>query len=113
MSLRNKESLEKYFAESRERQAKRKIKKAEHRKNSNKRQKKMIEIEKRKEEKMWTKSFLNAIKDDSEWYEHWNSTDISIHSVEIISILSNKKTLNDNEQSVLDFAFELAYPNGL
>ena len=62
---------------------------------------------------MWTKSFLNAIKDDSEWYEHWNSMDISIHSVEIISILSNKKTLNDNEKSVLDFAFELAYPNGL
>ena len=72
----------------------------------------MIETEKRKE-KMWTKSFLNAIKDDSEWYEHWNSMDISIHSVEIISILSNKKTLNDNEKSVLDFAFELAYPNGL
>ena len=112
MSLRSKESLEKLFAESRERVAKRKIKETEHRKKFNKRLKKMIEIEKRKE-KMWAKSFLNAIKDDSEWYKHWDYMDISIHSIEIISILSNKKALNDNEQSVLDFAFELAYPNGI
>ena len=112
MSLRSKKSLEKLFAESRERAVKRKIKEAERRKKFNKWLEKNIEIEKRKE-KMWTKSFLNAIKDDSEWYKHWDSMDISMHSVEIISILSNKKTLNDNEQSVLDFAFGLAYPNGI
>jgi len=112
MSLRSKESLEKLFAESREKAAKRKIRETERRKKNNKRLKKNIEAEKRKE-KMWTKSFLNAIKDDSEWYKHWDSMDISTHSVEIISILNNKKALNDNEQNVLDFAFKLAYPNGI
>ena len=101
MSLRSKESLEKFFAETRERVTKRKIAEA-----------KRMAIEER-HEKRWTKSFLNAIKDDSEWREHWNEMDICAHSIEIISILSNKNELNSNEQSVLEFAFNLTYPNGV
>lgn len=112
MSLRSKESLEKFFAETRERVAKRKIAEAKQRKNAKEFRKKRMAIEERHEKK-WTKRFLNAIKDDSEWREHWNEMDICTHSIEIISILSNKNELNSNEQSVLEFAFNLTYPNGV
>lgn len=107
MSLRNKETLEKLFAESRERMAKRKKREAEHEKNLQKHLKKLDELE----EKNWVKNFVKAIKNDSEWFYHWDTMDISIHSLEIISVLSNKKSLNDNEKKVLDFTLSLAYPN--
>jgi len=82
MSLRNKEALEKLFAESRERVAKRKEKEFEH-KN------KLKEAEKKRRKNRTKKSILSVVDDDN-WFE--------IHSMEIISRLSNKDVLNDREK---------------
>ena len=91
MSLRNKEALEKLFAESRERVAKRKEKEAQRRR------------EKRRKNRAQKSIF--SMEDDDNWFE--------IHSMEIISKLSNKKVLNDREKELLHCAFDAAYPNGL
>lgn len=118
MALRNKEALEKFFAESRERTAKRKEKESIRRKNFNKkvRECEKNSAEKTKEwrerrEKKWVKKFISSIKNDSEWIEHWDLMDITIHAPEILEKLSDKNNLNDNEKKVFDFALALVYPN--
>ena len=110
MALRDKEALEKFFAESRERVAKRKEREDRKRKNFNKWLKKRAEIEKRKEER-WAKIFLSSIKNDSKWYEHWDDMDIAVHSVDILNELADKKEMNDIEKEVWNFTLALAYPN--
>ena len=96
MSLRNKESLEKLFAETRESVAKRKEREKERAAKRKEREK----IEKNKRKRVSHEDY-----DHSLWFQ--------MHAVDIAMDLCSKRNLNDEERKLLDSAFNAIYPNGL
>jgi len=107
MSLRNKESLEKFFAESRERMAKKKTREKERKKNE------LLKgpLSTTADSDRMVKTILRTVKANEDWSSCCDVIDIEMNSVDIISALSDKKRLNPSEKRLLDDAFKLAYPN--
>ena len=120
MALRTKEDLQKLYAANRERLERKKIKEQERERIREEKEKEYWSGEKglkrrKRLDKAWVKMFLNSIKDDPDWMDHWldEIDDIAIHSLQILEVLWDKNELNENEDAVKRFAFHLLHPNDL